>query len=181
MNPSLATLQDLLKTADLPELGPRARADRTPESELHRKLDAALHELEAPRSDLIRALVLLWHDHLDAAHEIAQRIETPDGSFLHGIMHRREPDYANAKYWFRRVGDHPCFGELARRARVLLNGAGDAPLRQKLISDGHWSAFAFIDACEAEGGHPGTDRAKLLRELQKIEFELLLEHLATSR
>ena len=45
--------------------------------------------------------VWLLHDYLDESHTISQRIDTPSGSFWHGIMHRREGDFSNAKYWFR--------------------------------------------------------------------------------
>jgi hypothetical protein len=39
----------------------------------------------------------LWllHDFLDEAHAVSQDIGTVEGSYWHGIMHRREPDYSN--------------------------------------------------------------------------------------
>lgn len=36
-----------------------------------------------------------------ASHEVAQEIESPEGSYWHGIAHRIEPDSFNAGYWFR--------------------------------------------------------------------------------
>src|ERR1041385_8979921 len=98
-------LSPLLGTPEPPELGPGPRAKVQPLPALQRQLDATLGQtqLAGVNADLVRALVLLWHDHFDAAHAIAQTIETRDGSYVHGILHRREPDYGNAKYWFRRV------------------------------------------------------------------------------
>jgi hypothetical protein len=49
---------------------------------------------------------------IERSHSISQNIENLEGSFLHGMMHRREGDFSNAKYWFRRVGNHPVIEQL---------------------------------------------------------------------
>ena len=49
----------------------------------------------------------LWQEaqgHWDAAHEIAQEVETPEAAWVHAYLHRREGDIANAGYWYRRAG-----------------------------------------------------------------------------
>jgi hypothetical protein len=56
----------------------------------------------------------LYVDQLDVSHKISQQHEDPTGSFWHGIMHRREGDFANSHYWFRRVGDHEAIMTIAR-------------------------------------------------------------------
>ena len=164
--------------AGLPELGPGPRAGVRAEAELDRVLEilAGFTRLSGERRELARALVLLWHDHLEAAHVIAQGIESPDGAFVHGIVHRREPDYGNAKYWFRRVGQHPVFPEIAKRAGALLDSRGEAGLHRELTADGVWDAFRFVDVCEqAEAAPRSRGRAGILREVQAIEMEALLE------
>jgi hypothetical protein len=48
--------------------------------------------------DMARACLAglwLYHDFLDESHTISQDIDTPTGSYWHGIMHRREPDAGN--------------------------------------------------------------------------------------
>src|SRR6266545_3969829 len=101
-NPSWNAFKSLIVTAELPDLGPTPRASRLPLAELNRQLDDFIQatQLASTLQPLVRSAALLWHDHLDESHTISQNIHNAEGSFLHAIMHRREPDYANAKYWF---------------------------------------------------------------------------------
>ena len=164
-------LEKLLATAEPPELGSVARAGVQTEAALQRTLNDVLPTSKIPeeRQQLIRALLLLWHDHLEPAHVIAQSIDNADGAFVHGIMHRREPDYGNAKYWFRRVGNHPAFADIAKRATVLLDAKDQSALLGRLTPNGEWDSFAFIDLCEeAAKKKTGDTTAGLLREIQRI-------------
>jgi hypothetical protein len=172
-------LQQLIASPGLAGLGPQPRTSSRPLAALNTCLDEVLSPsgLPAVRQHLLRALLLLWHDHLDAAHTISQGIENPDGSLVHAIMHRREPDYWNSKYWWRRVGRHDCFPELARRVGEWLQAKGDRHLAPKLLPRGEWDPFAFVDAVEAAAGLPAADRRiGLLREIQRLESEVALDH-----
>lgn len=174
----------LLATPEPPALDATPRRGTLSAGEVEERVRAALSgtELPAENATLVRALILLWHDHLDAAHTLAQGVENRDGSFVHAIMHRREPDAWNAKYWWRRVGDHPAFTELARRVRELPPPAGPATRLAPLLPGGRWDAAAFVDACDAEN-HASADaaRSQWLRALQRLETEVLLAHLAAAR
>jgi hypothetical protein len=118
----------------------------------------------------------LWlrYDFLDESHRISQDLETPEGSFWHGIMHRREGDFSNAKYWFRRVGAHPVFDELAIEA-VHLAGKLMPDIAVDFLTDGtHWDPYRFVDLCEQAVGS-GSDLEELCRELQRREWDLLFD------
>ena len=176
-------LRSYLASPAPPELGPGPRQGVDGLDSLTGKLNRTFADAEfaGSRADSARALILLWHDHFDAAHTIAQEIETGDGSYVHAILHRREPDCSNAKYWFRRVGRHSSFPELATRVSELLRTKGELDLGKSLIPGGQWDSFAFVDACEDAFKQPSDQpRSLLLREIQRIEFEVLLEHLVQS-
>src|SRR3954467_13728911 len=142
-------VQSLIQTPEVPELGPTGRAQTESAAALKPRLESVFKEVRvgSTEQDLIRSAVLLWHDDLDESHVISQSIENVDGSYLHGIMHRREPDYGNSKYWFRRGGKHKIFSALAERAPAEL--AGDKVLTGRLVRRGEWDPFAFVDECEA--------------------------------
>ena len=113
------SLSALFNTPSPPTLGPERRADALPLIELENDLESTVSQsgISIFKADLVRSAALLWHDHLDASHTLSQDIRSSDGSFLHGIMHRREPDYPNAKYWFNRAGSHDAFLEIFNSAK----------------------------------------------------------------
>ena len=119
-------------------------------------------------SAMIQSAALLWHDQLDKSHDLSQNIPCTDGSFLHGIMHRREPDYSNAKYWFNRVGTHPVYPEILNRVTQLV-----ANTSLENLAGIKWDAAAMVDAVSS--ARVGTDEYMILQQVQRVEFEFLLE------
>ena len=174
---TLAQIQPLLATCELPSIGPEPRQSRLSIPELEKQLGFIFPKagLSATQQSLIRSLVFLWHDHLDESHSLSQEIHTPDGSFLHGILHRREPDYWNAKYWFNRVGSHASFPEISRRAGAFLDNNSAGELKAQLLPGNRWDPMAFVDACEAALKRKDSRQIELLERLQEIELRVLLE------
>ena len=190
---AVAAWKALLAGPGLPELGPGPRAGVVALAVLEEACAKALARgagsglaggppallTGGERGELARGAVLLWHDQHEVAHGIAQEIASREGSWLHGMLHRREPDYGNAAYWYQRVGQHPAFAELARRAGVILEEAGDGEggLRRVLFRGAAWSARGFIDACEQCAGRSAMEaRRRVLARIQSVEFEVFLEH-----
>jgi len=114
----------------------------------------------------------LYFNCIDEAHTIAQDLETADGSFWHGIVHRREPDAGNAAYWFRLVGKHPVFPALREEAHLLRFDTGR-----------EWDPLAFIDFCETARARPGSAEEEIALQIQLKEWQLLFDYCAreTSR
>lgn len=109
---------------------------------------------DRPMAACCLSAVWLLHNFLDQSHTFSQSIPTSEGSFWHGVMHRREGDFSNAKYWFRRVGDHPVYEELAARF-------------------GDWDPFDFVDRCQS-ALRTGRELDECL-EAQQAEWEALFD------
>ena len=112
----------------------------------------------------------------DESHSISQDIETVEGSFWHGIMHRQEPDAGNAGYWFRRVGQHAVFPQLRSAAAEIVQASKVRfPLKDQ------WDAFGFIDFCEQARKQPGSEEERVAMAIQLAEWQLLFDYCARSR
>ncbi len=131
----------------------------------------------------LKAGLFLLGDFFDDSHACSQSIEGlgahHTGDYWHAILHRREPDHGNAKYWFRHVGRHPVFAELAPSvARQLSAATGSLAAtlerwRDRLVSRGQWDSLAFVDLCAA--AEPDAELKEWCRQVQFEEMLLLLE------
>lgn len=117
----------------------------------------------------------LLHNRLEASHKISQRIESPTGSYWHGLMHRREPDFSNSKYWFRKFKKHPVWIDLCPSAKELAKEHRSNAATDFLQKQDVWNPFAFIDLCESALGS-GSEKEKLCREIQMSEWKLLFDY-----
>jgi hypothetical protein len=158
-----SVVAELLSGDRMPALGPG-----TPNATARPRLEAltieSLFGAQAIRdADMARCcLSALWllNDCLDESHQISQEIDTPSGSCWHAIMHRREPDAGNSKYWWRRVGQHPFL----------------VPLREETAVLGYAYATpaAFVDFCERVR-ETGSEDEKLARQVQLLEWRILFD------
>jgi hypothetical protein len=78
---------------------------------------------------------------LGRSHSISQELKTTEGSYWHAIMHRREGDFWNAKYWFRQLRNAPIFPDLAELSSRDHEGIA-------VNAQGKWDAQKFVDLCE---------------------------------
>lgn len=154
---------ELLVVERLPELGPgtpvAALRDRLAAFDPMRDLGRTVRDPDMARA--CRAGLWLAFDFLDESHTISQDIATPTGSFWHAVMHRREPDPANSKYWWRRVGPHPVLAQLAEQAPSF--------------GYNYANPFAFVDFCERVRG-TNTPDEEAAKRVQLLEWQLLFGH-----
>jgi len=118
-------------------------------------LNDRIKKLDTPI--LAKAALYLWNDDVQKAHKIAQANPGPTGNLIHAILHRREPDYGNSKYWYDNIEEHPLYAEI-----------------RKEFSD--WQPNDFVDWCEEAANGKGSKKREWLETVQARELELLTEH-----
>ncbi len=146
-----ADLAELIRQAPLPGLGATPKCKST-----FQRIETLLENNKQLRGSLAEAGLWLLAGELDRSHEISQKWETSDGSYWHGIMHRREGDFWNAKYWFRNVGRHPVLEQLANylgsspeeAAVWVRQSLRRAPELLRELSSPTKVSSALVDACE---------------------------------
>ena len=55
-------------------------------------------------NDHLRAIWYDLHGDWDTAHAIVQSMYDAHAEWIHAYLHRKEPDIANSRYWYRRSG-----------------------------------------------------------------------------
>lgn len=134
-----------------------------------------------PDGEAVHAGLYLWHDDLHASHEYSQSVQGAGrnvaGDYWHGIMHRREPDYSNSKYWYRRVGNHPIFPVLLEKAAEIVAYCPDnlSDEFKALVNKETWDPFGFIDVCENLEHAQETPAGICARAIQQWEMLLLMK------
>jgi hypothetical protein len=116
---------------------------------------------------LVRAGLLYAYDAIDESHRIVQEIRTDEGSYWHGMLHRREGDFENARYWFRRTGRLAAFAEMHGRTP----GVSALMARQT-----DWDPYVLVGQCEQARFGGDVDQKELVA-LQRIEFEVMFDQL----
>jgi len=181
--PTNEPVEDAIELPALAAVTPGESRDWLP-AHVSKLQDADLVPEIGNRHDVValKAGLLQLHDYLDESHDLSQSVqgegEQQAGDYWHAIMHRREPDDSNAKYWFRRVGRNPVYSALADRADSLLSqceSTAAASWKKRLRAANGWDPFAFVDLCEH--CRQADDRALTCatEEIQFVEMLLLIE------
>jgi hypothetical protein len=141
-NPRASSIAELL-------LGREPPPPLTPHAIYDPSLTAQVDALDLPAMG--KAALHLLNDDIDRGHALAQASEgEPTADYLHALVHRREGDFGNCKYWLGRAKAHPVL------ARIFGDEAG---------------AIAFVDRCQAAGKGPSRE----LEEIQHRELSALFE------
>ena len=74
--------------------------------ELYPLVERAIETAALGSNPYLVAGLWLYVDDLQRSHVVSQGLDDPTGAYWHAIMHRREGDFGNSKYWLRHAGRH---------------------------------------------------------------------------
>ena len=110
-----------------------------------------------------------------------QQLEDTTASlaFWHAIMHRREGDFSNAKYWYARCRHHPALAPIAAAGRSIITHTGERAGLARLVRV-EWDPAAFVDVVEAIHHNPQDPLYPTAVALQQAEWQALFAHCANA-
>jgi hypothetical protein len=127
------------------------------------------------QADAMLAGLWLWHDGLEECHGIAQNLHNATGSFWHAIMHRREGDFSNSKYWYARTGNHPSLATLAAQAGPIVADMPADRLLLRIVAHG-FDPNALVDLIEEVHDSKDDPRHAVAVRLQQLEWRTLFDY-----
>ncbi len=122
-------------------------------------------KLRAPTFALVRGGLLYALDAIHEAHVYFQEASGDLAAYWHGMMHRREGDFDNARYWFRRAGTQPFFAVAHSAA---------APHSPDMARQASWDPYLFTGQCEQ--AKFGAENVAELLALQRVEFDAAFDY-----
>ena len=112
-SPMLSTVLSPVFQALPPDRAMRALVVEQPAAgPAHDAVQAAIDTGDLAEHPELIAGLWLYVDDLDASHAVSQDLTSPTGSYWHAVMHRREGDFSNALYWYRKAGVHPAMNHI---------------------------------------------------------------------
>ncbi len=133
----------------------------------------------------VKAGLHLWNDSQELSHNLSQKLNNDTGSYWHALMHRREGDFSNSKYWYRQVDEHATFDELHATTLVLLRSENSIDRRGKMAfhldrfesSKNGWNPYHMVEAVEAQTKGRGDEVTRnIFEQIQRLEFCILLRY-----
>lgn len=126
--------------------------------------------------DLVLASLWLLEGDLDSAHTHAQKWDSLHGCCWHAIMHRREGDWDNAKYWYQRASKSPVISNFRQTILTQHYYRIVTPeLVRPVKVDEFLDDWVDIHQKAVQPSAP-ENLVKTLRGLDWIEWQLLLAH-----
>ena len=115
---------------------------------------------------LVRGGLLYAIDAIHEAHAIFQDTQGDLAAYWHGMMHRREGDFENARHWYRRAGALPCCAALHRAA---------SEFSADMARQAGWDPYLLTGECERARFGAEESVAGLVK-LQRVEFEGVFDY-----
>jgi hypothetical protein len=131
-----------------------------------------LHSKPSKTSPIVPSVPFVEND--KSSHPQYLRDMASTLAFWHAIMHRREGDFSNSKYWYAKVGRHAALDVLAVQAGSM---GGDMPADKSIlrIVIRGFDPNALVDLVEQVHDKPSDPRHGAAVRLQQLEWRTLFD------